>query len=49
MLDRWPLHPVLQEVCVERGFLGGTVRAEHAGIWLLAGVGADVGFEDALM
>lgn len=49
VLDRWPLHPVLKEVCIERRFLGGTVWAEHTSVWLLACVGADVGFENALV
>lgn len=49
VLNRRPLHPVLEEVRVEGGFLCGAVGAEHAGIRLLPGVGADVCFEDALM
>lgn len=40
---------MLEKVGVEGGLLGSTVWAEHTGVWLLAGVGANVGFEDALM
>ena len=40
---------MLVKMGVERGLLSGTIWAKQAGVWLLASVGSDVGFEDALM